>query len=102
MLSDGSRKRKDPTETISTPWLARFLAEALEVSRVMPRITHSSRILGSLRMALTTEPPWSPVLPMTVMSFLEDDIVLVDSLGSEAGGGMETSKPGEDVALRVH
>lgn len=45
------------TVTTSTPWLASFLDESFEASRVIPRIAHWELILESARIEFTTEPP---------------------------------------------
>lgn len=55
------------TETSSTPLAASALAFGLFTSRVIPRILNSLDKAGSARMASTTEPPWLPVAPKTVM-----------------------------------
>lgn len=64
-------------ETISAPCAISFLDASLEISRVTPRTAHSSLSLGSLRKVWTTEPPWLPVAPKTVMMFL---LAMVETL----------------------
>lgn len=59
------------TDTVSAPRLSKAFAEGFDTSRVTPRTVKASLVLGSPRMALTTDPPWVPVAPKTTRIFLD-------------------------------
>lgn len=63
------------TLTISTPFSAKALIEALLSSRVIARMRNSFDSCGWANTARTTEPPWLPDAPNTARIFDMMDFV---------------------------
>lgn len=77
----GDSKHKEipeRTEMSSAPWSASFLAFGFVGSRVTARIWNCSAALESLRIDVTTEPPWEPVAPKTTRIFLDAMLRSID------------------------